>query len=1057
MAENWVGYEGNFRHSHSDIEISGNLEVAWEQRFDELVDIIIDGPGHFQSRNLAIYNGMLALVANVDPNPQNDRGHVVILDASDGNVLNCIRTLAQGGYPSHDMWDAVETFPGEYVIAWDPDTEILFMSIGSDHPNHVGVLPLANMGSFDGTNALAAAGAWEWMAAYPDFQSNRYNLELERYAYRRDEDSILTGSQPQRYDEWDAHVGGAMRHAANRVSFFDVQPGSPWIVSANGSSHNKACGTGICNKYTGRHAGEENDKSLASQLANMPVWKRFPGLLVDGEHIYFLGPYDPDISANPDDWGNSDKGINIKCIEFEELDQRGNDGYTGRGAAETANKVQTTWHYQIESTGTSWDEDDLRSRNKAWFTADGEVWLTWKQSQADNVELVNFNASSYTQYDLGVGANRVYISMFPSISYADVGADGKYIVYYLSSNDDASERGPITLTVFDTAAGSVVWSYELQNTDLTGNYPDLPFSPDYVAGSVPYTFTEMSRMITAGKYAYVAWVDTTGTGDAVLKLVSFDITAPSAPATPPVPFEYTLTGADTATVSKTRLIDLAAVDGMIYALITEDDDVSSDGLITAQRVVAIAQEGRPTASASVTPTSGEATLVVYCDGSASTDGDGSIVSWEWDFGDGETAATVTASHSYDTAGSYNIRLTVTDNDGKSHTTITSASVTEQSDESSVIIESDGDGTIKDTTLKDNGVADHNREDDGARNWESMYVRQDSNNSRWRYGLIKFDISSIPAGVTIESAELKMTAVSATGTKGVTAYAMNEAWNLSYTCFNYKDNSTWWNDGSTPFDPTGAAGDFDSSASASTTVTGGIENTWDVTTIVSEWYAATRDNHGLALLADDDGTVVELRTVNYTVSDQRPRLVVSISGGSVAGDGSVEIVNPDGGETYSGGAAVTINWTSSGLTGDVTLDLIASDGTTVAQSIGTTTNDGEHTWTLPAVGSDTDYYIRITGSDGTDTYTDMSDAVFTVTAGGTDGTAPTVNVSSVDITGTVTDASVIDEVTVAGSAVTVTSGNWTAADVALGGTATDISISAQDAGGNSSAITLSVSY
>ena len=48
---------------------------------------------------------------------------------------------------------------------------------------------------------------------------------------------------------------------------------------------------------------------------------------------------------------------------------------------------------------------------------------------------------------------------------------------------------------------------------------------------------------------------------------------------------------------------------------------------------------------------------------ASTDSDGSIAGYAWEFGDGTTATGVTTSHTYSQAGSFSVRLTVTDNSG----------------------------------------------------------------------------------------------------------------------------------------------------------------------------------------------------------------------------------------------------------------------------------------------------------------------------------------------------------------------------------------------------------
>ncbi|MDH3458376.1 MAG: PKD domain-containing protein, partial [Gemmatimonadota bacterium] len=64
------------------------------------------------------------------------------------------------------------------------------------------------------------------------------------------------------------------------------------------------------------------------------------------------------------------------------------------------------------------------------------------------------------------------------------------------------------------------------------------------------------------------------------------------------------------------------------------------------------------------------------DGSGSTDPDGTIVSYEWDFGDGATGTGVSPSHTYAAAGTYDVTLTVTDNDGATDTQATTATIAE---------------------------------------------------------------------------------------------------------------------------------------------------------------------------------------------------------------------------------------------------------------------------------------------------------------------------------------------------------------------------------------------
>ena len=68
-------------------------------------------------------------------------------------------------------------------------------------------------------------------------------------------------------------------------------------------------------------------------------------------------------------------------------------------------------------------------------------------------------------------------------------------------------------------------------------------------------------------------------------------------------------------------------------------------------------------------------LAVAFDARGSSDGDGTVAAWAWDFGDGTTGTGSTASHTYPAAGDYTVRLTVTDDDGASGTTTQSVTVT----------------------------------------------------------------------------------------------------------------------------------------------------------------------------------------------------------------------------------------------------------------------------------------------------------------------------------------------------------------------------------------------
>jgi PKD repeat protein len=71
----------------------------------------------------------------------------------------------------------------------------------------------------------------------------------------------------------------------------------------------------------------------------------------------------------------------------------------------------------------------------------------------------------------------------------------------------------------------------------------------------------------------------------------------------------------------------------------------------------------PVAVATATPDSGNTPLTVNFSSVGSTDLDGTIVSYFWDFGDGATSTTANPQHIYTVAGNYVATLKVTDNLG----------------------------------------------------------------------------------------------------------------------------------------------------------------------------------------------------------------------------------------------------------------------------------------------------------------------------------------------------------------------------------------------------------
>lgn len=100
-------------------------------------------------------------------------------------------------------------------------------------------------------------------------------------------------------------------------------------------------------------------------------------------------------------------------------------------------------------------------------------------------------------------------------------------------------------------------------------------------------------------------------------------------------------------------------------VVDPDDDLPDGGL----------EDSPPIASFIATPTTGIAPLSVSFDASLSSDPEGLIFDFRWDFGDGSSGAGVTPFHTYTTPGEYIARLTVTDRAGQKDTAVQLITVT----------------------------------------------------------------------------------------------------------------------------------------------------------------------------------------------------------------------------------------------------------------------------------------------------------------------------------------------------------------------------------------------
>lgn len=126
----------------------------------------------------------------------------------------------------------------------------------------------------------------------------------------------------------------------------------------------------------------------------------------------------------------------------------------------------------------------------------------------------------------------------------------------------------------------------------------------------------------------------------------------------------------------------AAGNYAVLLTVTDDDGARDTASMTIGVGGSTDVNLRPGAAFTPTPRSGAAPLSVTFDATLSTDADGLILEYQWNFGDGTRGSGPLISHTFTAAGIYPVQLTVFDDDGASSTarqTIVVAAATEGSD------------------------------------------------------------------------------------------------------------------------------------------------------------------------------------------------------------------------------------------------------------------------------------------------------------------------------------------------------------------------------------------
>ncbi|MBM9513983.1 PKD domain-containing protein [Desulfogranum marinum] len=176
------------------------------------------------------------------------------------------------------------------------------------------------------------------------------------------------------------------------------------------------------------------------------------------------------------------------------------------------------------------------------------------------------------------------------------------------------------------------------------------------------TYTEDSTSATTQLLAAITSNATEGTAPLT---VAFDGSSSTGDIT-----SYAWSFGDGDTADANNINHTFTLPGTYTAKLTITDSNGNTSSDTATITVteAVVANTPPIAAINPSATTGEAPLTITFDGSGSTDSDGTISSYTWNFGDGSSATGKQVSHTFTDAGTFTAGLLVADDQGLTSTT-----------------------------------------------------------------------------------------------------------------------------------------------------------------------------------------------------------------------------------------------------------------------------------------------------------------------------------------------------------------------------------------------------
>lgn len=275
----------------------------------------------------------------------------------------------------------------------------------------------------------------------------------------------------------------------------------------------------------------------------------------------------------------------------------------------------------------------------------------------------------------------------PSVVIPATASVGDRVVMVLGYNDLSRTVAPPSgsgWTQLDSIVshtmGSVAWTKTLAAGD-PGSVVSAPLS-----ASAKYTLTLATyRGVSPGPITFASAIDTAPNTSRTTPMVSVPVGSwvasywsdKSSSTTAWSPESSVVTRQAGCNTGGGRICSALADTGgpwppLPYGNIVGTINAPSDTAAMWSFVLPPAAEGNQAPVASI----GSSCTLLDCtfDGTGSEDWDGSIVAYDWDFGDGSFSTDPAPVHSYATPGNYDVTLTVTDDESATHTVTETVSV-----------------------------------------------------------------------------------------------------------------------------------------------------------------------------------------------------------------------------------------------------------------------------------------------------------------------------------------------------------------------------------------------